>query len=95
MRRVLKPGGMLFLLVAWNCPTWLADGFDVRPYEDFTLLGKLVKASIGFRSTILFDWGHRRADKTDPPRSVSNLRCQDTTALQESCAELRHILAAG
>ncbi len=59
MRRVLKPGGMLFLLVAWNCPTWLADGFDVRPYEDFTLLGKLVKASIGFRSTILFDWGHR------------------------------------
>ena len=59
MRRVIKPGGMLFLLVAWNCQTWLADGFDVRPYQDFTLLGKFVKASIGFRSTVLFDWSHR------------------------------------
>ena len=59
MRRVLKPGGMLLLLVAWNCTSWAGDGFDVRPYEDFTLLGKLVKASIGVRSTLLFDHTHR------------------------------------
>jgi SAM-dependent methyltransferase len=59
MRRVLKPGGMLFLLVAWNCTSWAGDGFEVRPYEDFTLLGKLVKASIHARTTILFDRTHR------------------------------------
>jgi len=50
MRRVLKPGGMLFLAAAWNCAPWAADGFDVRPYGDFNWRGKLVKASILPRS---------------------------------------------
>ena len=27
MRRVLKPGGLLFLYVAWNAPSWVAQGF--------------------------------------------------------------------
>jgi SAM-dependent methyltransferase len=58
MRRVIKPGGVLFLGVAWNCPTWLADGFGVRPYADFTLAGKLVKASIPLRSSVPFVYGH-------------------------------------
>jgi SAM-dependent methyltransferase len=58
MRRVVKPGGHLLLIVAWNCPTWLADGFEVRPYEDFTLAGKLVKASIPLRTTRVFDSAH-------------------------------------
>jgi SAM-dependent methyltransferase len=58
MRRVIKPGGVLFLGVAWNCPPWLADGFGVRPYADFTLAGKLVKASIPFRSSVLFTYGY-------------------------------------
>lgn len=46
MRRVLKPGGLLFLYVAWNCTPWAADGFDVRPYSDFNWRGKLAKASL-------------------------------------------------
>ena len=59
MRRVIKPGGHLLLIVAWNCAPWFADGFEVRPYEDFNLAGKLVKASIPLRTTRLFDSAHR------------------------------------
>lgn len=59
MRRVVKPGGVLLLIVAWNCTSWAADGFDVRPYGDFTFLGKLVKASTLIRGTVLFDAIHR------------------------------------
>jgi hypothetical protein len=58
MRRVIKPGGVLLLGVAWNCPPWLADGFGVRPYADFTLAGKLVKASIPLRSSVPFVYGY-------------------------------------
>ena len=54
MRRVVKPGGLLLLVVAWNCPPWLADGFAVRPYADFNALGKLVKASVSVRQSFLF-----------------------------------------
>ncbi len=54
IRRVLKPGGALFLLVAWNCTPWAADGFDVRPYSDFNWRGKLVKSTIGIRSMPFF-----------------------------------------
>ena len=55
MRRVIKPGGLLLLMVAWNCPSWLADGFEARPYSDFNAAGKLVKASIPLRRTSLFN----------------------------------------
>ena len=58
MRRVLKPGGKLFLLVAWNCSPWLADGFSVRPYGDFNWKGKLVKASLSVRDTEYFKATH-------------------------------------
>jgi len=49
MRRVLKPDGMLFLYVAWNCPRWMAEGFEPRPYSDFNWRGKVVKASVSLR----------------------------------------------
>ncbi len=49
MRRVLKPDGMLFLYVAWNCPPWLAEGFEFRSYRDFNWRGKVVKASVSLR----------------------------------------------
>jgi SAM-dependent methyltransferase len=54
MRRVLKPGGLIFLKPAWQCRPWAASGFSVRPYKDFDLRGKLVKASIPIRNSILF-----------------------------------------
>jgi SAM-dependent methyltransferase len=55
MRRVLKPRGLLFLFVAWDCTSWAADGFDVRPYSDFNWRGKLVKASLPVRRS---GWFH-------------------------------------
>lgn len=49
MRRVIKPGGHLLLRPAWNCDSWAADGYEVRPYSDLPLKGKLIKASIPIR----------------------------------------------
>lgn len=54
MRRVLKPGGKIFLNAAWNCSSWFADGFNVRPYRDFNWRGKMVKASLLARDTAYF-----------------------------------------
>jgi SAM-dependent methyltransferase len=58
MRRVVKPGGLLFLGVAWNVPPWLADGFEVRPYGDFNLTGRFVKASLFVRRSAAFRMSH-------------------------------------
>ncbi len=58
MRRVVKPGGVIFLAPAWSCPPWLAGGFDVRPYSDFNVAGKLVKASIPLRRSAVFTFAH-------------------------------------
>jgi SAM-dependent methyltransferase len=51
MRRVIRDGGLLYLLAAWNCPSWLADGYEVRSYADLNLQGKLIKASLPLRSS--------------------------------------------
>lgn len=50
IRRVLKPGGLMYLLPAWDCTPWAAQGYEVRTYEDFGIQGKLVKASIPIRT---------------------------------------------
>ena len=53
-RRVARDKGLLFLLPAWNCSSWAAEGYAVRPYSDFGLAGKLIKASIPLRSSPIF-----------------------------------------
>ena len=53
-RRVTRDNGVLFLYPAWNCTSWAADGYEVRPYADFGLAGKLVKASIPLRFSMPF-----------------------------------------
>jgi SAM-dependent methyltransferase len=63
MRRVVKDGGLLYLFPAWDCPPWAAQGYAVRPYSDFGVKGKLVKASIPLREANLF-----RAAYTAPIR---------------------------
>jgi len=50
MRRVTRDHGVIFLLPAWNVEPWAAQGYSVRPYSDFGPIGKLIKASIPFRS---------------------------------------------
>jgi ubiquinone/menaquinone biosynthesis C-methylase UbiE len=54
MRRVTRDGGILYLMPAWFCPAWAADGYQVRPYSDFGLTGKLIKASIPLRAQLPF-----------------------------------------
>lgn len=54
IRRVVKPGGLLFLLPAWDCKPWFAQGYESRPYSDFDLGGKLIKASIPIRRSEAF-----------------------------------------
>lgn len=46
MRRVLKPQGLLLLIPTWNCSPWASEGYEIRPYSDFGIRGKLVKATI-------------------------------------------------
>jgi SAM-dependent methyltransferase len=58
MRRVLKPNGLLFLSPAWFCRPWTAQGYAVRPYSDFGLKGKAVKASIPLRNSLIFRAGY-------------------------------------
>ena len=53
-RRVTRDKGVLFLFPAWNCSSWGAEGYEVRPYADFNLIGKLIKASIPLRSAPAF-----------------------------------------
>ena len=64
-RRVVKNGGLMFWLPAWNCPSWLADGYNERPYSDFAVYGKIVKATIPLR----WSMGYRVAT-TMPIRMV-------------------------
>jgi SAM-dependent methyltransferase len=54
IRRVLKPGGVLFFAPAWQCRSWYADGYPVRPYSDFGIAGKLIKASIPIRNSVAY-----------------------------------------
>ena len=54
MHRVLKPGGLLFFHPAWFCEPWYADGYSVRPYKDFDLKGKMIKASLLIRNNVHF-----------------------------------------
>jgi len=52
--RLLKPGGVVFFAPAWQCRPWAADGYAVRPYSDFGWKGKLIKASIPLRNSVLW-----------------------------------------
>ena len=54
MKRVLKPNGLVLFAPAWQCRSWAAEGYEVRPYSDFNFLGKLIKASIPIRDTVAF-----------------------------------------
>jgi SAM-dependent methyltransferase len=54
IRRVVKPGGFLYLLPAWDVKPWAAQGYEARPYRDLGIWGKLMKASIPLRKTDAF-----------------------------------------
>jgi SAM-dependent methyltransferase len=54
IERLLRPGGVLLFAPAWQCRPWAAEGYAVRPYRDLGLRGKLVKASIPIRDSVLW-----------------------------------------
>lgn len=58
LRRVTRSGGLIFLAPAWNCSSWLADGYLVRPYSDFGLVGRLTKASLIVRAHPIYQYAH-------------------------------------
>ena len=64
-RRVIKDGGVMFLLPAWNVPPWARTGYNIRPYEDLKWWEKVVKATIPLRASITF-----QAVSTIPVRAV-------------------------
>lgn len=70
MVRVLKPGGILYLAPAWHCRSWAAQGYQVRPWSDFSLAGKLIKASIPLRNSLWL-----RALRTLPIRIWDETAC--------------------
>ena len=70
-RRVTRDNGVLFLLPAWDCTPWAAEGYPVRAYSDFTSAGKIIKASIPLRASPPF-----LAMSKLPNRLVRNLVAQ-------------------
>jgi len=54
INRLLKPGGVIFFAPAWQCRSWAADGYAVRSYTDFDWQGRLIKASIPLRNSVLW-----------------------------------------
>jgi SAM-dependent methyltransferase len=54
LRRVMRDRGVILLFPAWSSNSWAADGYAVRPYSDFNLGGKLIKASVPVRSSLPF-----------------------------------------
>ncbi len=54
IRRVLKDESYLYLAPAWQCRTWAAKGFPVRPYSDFSVAGKIIKFSIKIRNNVVW-----------------------------------------
>ena len=45
MRRVIKPGGLLFLSVSWYCSPLAAEGYHARSFSDLSAKGALIKTA--------------------------------------------------
>jgi SAM-dependent methyltransferase len=69
IKRLLKPGGIIFFSPAWQCRSWAANGYAVRPYSDFDWKGKIIKASIPMRNSVLY-----RAFSIFPKRFTRHLQ---------------------
>jgi SAM-dependent methyltransferase len=51
MRRILKPGGYLYLRPAWHVRPWASKGLDARPAADLGLRDRLEKWTIPLRTS--------------------------------------------
>jgi len=63
IKRILNSGGVVLFKPAWQCRSWAADGYEVRPYSDFNFTGKIIKSIIPLRDSFIY-----RALKLFPKR---------------------------
>jgi len=54
LKRVLKPGGIVYFAPAWQVSSWVAEGISVRPYKELTPKQKIIKALIPLRRSVLW-----------------------------------------
>lgn len=54
MRRVVKPGGTIFLCVAYAVDSWISQGLHRRPFRDLTPGERLTKLTIPLRRSALY-----------------------------------------
>lgn len=54
IRRVVRPGGTVFLTAAFSVPAWVPEGLHKRPYGDLNWRQRLTKATIPVRSSPAF-----------------------------------------
>jgi SAM-dependent methyltransferase len=54
MRRVLRPGGILFLAPAWQCRSWAGRDYAWKPYADLSALDRIRKLLIPLRNSVPF-----------------------------------------
>lgn len=74
MRRVVKPGGYLYLQPAWDVPHWASRGLDVRPYADLSWRDRAEKLTIPVRrSSVVWTVTHV------PMRVIRSLSPSPTT----------------
>ena len=66
--RMLKVGGVILFQPAWQCRSWAAEGYPVRPYSDFNVFGRLIKLSVPVRDSIIY-----RSIKLLPKRAYRHL----------------------
>jgi SAM-dependent methyltransferase len=52
IRRVLKPGGSVFICAAYAVDSWVAEGLHKRPFAELTPRQRLVKLTIPLRASI-------------------------------------------
>ena len=54
IKRLLKPGGLVFFAPAWQCRPWGGQGYAVRPYGSLRWWERFIKASILWRDSLLW-----------------------------------------
>jgi SAM-dependent methyltransferase len=54
IKRLIKKNGVVLFSPAWQSRPWAAQGYEVRPYSDFNLKGKIIKFLIPLRNSLLW-----------------------------------------
>jgi SAM-dependent methyltransferase len=52
LRRVVRPGGTIFLVAAYSVAPWIAQGLHRRPFRELTLKQRLIKLTIPLRASL-------------------------------------------